>query len=107
MFPLLQINLQKSKVSFSMFSSLRQPKKTHRVSRDTKTEGNRRFPRFPVLSPVPMIGKGFGKRFEAPSYEEGDGVDGKRQNYIHNYINYVYIIEIQMVARFSNYMTTT
>ena len=23
-----------------------------------------------------MIGKGFGKRFEAPSYEEGVGVDG-------------------------------
>jgi hypothetical protein len=24
-----------------------------------------------------MIGKGFGKRFEAPSYEEGVGVDGR------------------------------
>ncbi len=31
------------------------------------------------LSPVPMIGKGFGKRFEAPSYEEGVGVDGRLQ----------------------------
>ena len=41
-----------------MFSSLRQPKKTHRVSRDTKTEGNRRFPRFPVLSLSPC-----GERF--------------------------------------------
>jgi hypothetical protein len=26
-----------------------------------------------------MIGKGFGKRFEAPSYEEGVGVDGRMQ----------------------------
>ena len=26
-----------------------------------------------------MIGKGFGKRFEAPSYEEGVGVDGSLQ----------------------------
>ena len=25
---------------------------------------------------MPTIGKGFGKRFEAPSYEEGVGVDG-------------------------------
>ena len=31
------------------------------------------------LNPVPMIGKGFGKRFEAPSYEEGVGVDGNLQ----------------------------
>jgi hypothetical protein len=31
------------------------------------------------LSPFPTIGKGFGKRFEAPSYEEGVGVDGKSQ----------------------------
>ena len=35
------------------------------MSRLTQMEGNRRFLRFPVLSPVPMIGKGFGKRFEA------------------------------------------
>jgi len=26
-----------------------------------------------------MIGKGFGKRFEAPSYEEGVGVDGEAE----------------------------
>ena len=29
------------------------------------------------LSPFPTIGKGFEKRFEAPSYEEGVGDDGK------------------------------
>jgi hypothetical protein len=34
------------------------------------------------LSPVPMIGKGFGKRFEAPSYEEGVGVDGRLQPWL-------------------------
>jgi hypothetical protein len=39
-------------------------KKTHRVSRDTKTEKNRRFLRFFVLSPLPKIGKGFGKRLK-------------------------------------------
>ena len=47
-------------------------KKTHRVSRDTKTEKNRRFLRFFVLSPVPKIGKGFGKRLK-PLLEEGVG----------------------------------
>ena len=29
------------------------------------------------LSPLPMIGEGFRERFEAPSYEEGVGVDGE------------------------------
>ena len=54
-----------------------------------------------------MIGKGFGKRFEASSYEEGVGVDGKRQNYIHNYINYAYNTDTQIVTQFSNYIITT
>ena len=29
------------------------------------------------LSPLPKIGEGFGEWSEAPSYEEGVGVDGK------------------------------
>ena len=33
------------------------------------------FPRR-QLSPLPKIGEGFGEWFEAPSYEEGVGVDG-------------------------------
>ena len=40
------------------------------------------------LSPFPTIGKGFGKRFEAPSYEEGVGDDGKLQGFtLHKKIN--------------------
>ena len=31
------------------------------------------------LSPLPMIGEGFREWFEAPSYEEGVGVDGGLQ----------------------------
>jgi hypothetical protein len=31
------------------------------------------------LSPLPKIGEGFGKWSEAPSYEEGVGVDGRMQ----------------------------
>ncbi len=34
------------------------------------------FPRR-QLSPLPKIGEGFGEWSEAPSYEEGVGVDGK------------------------------
>ena len=35
----------------------------------------------PVVNyiPLPMIGEGLGEWFEAPSYEEGVGVDGKSQ----------------------------
>jgi hypothetical protein len=31
------------------------------------------------LSPLPKIGEGFGEWSEAPSYEEGVGVDGNLQ----------------------------
>ena len=36
---------------------------------------------FPILqlSPLPKIGEGFGEWSEAPSYEEGVGVDGSMQ----------------------------
>ena len=44
--------------------SLRQPKKTHRVSRDTKTEENCRFPQFSVLSSLPTIGEESKEWFE-------------------------------------------
>ena len=36
------------------------------------------------LSPLPKIGEGFGKWSEAPSYEEGVGVDGGLQAFACN-----------------------
>jgi len=46
------------------------------VSRDTKTEKSRGFCDFSCYIPLPKIGEGLGEWSEAPSYEEGVGVDG-------------------------------
>ena len=48
----------------------------HRLASHTKTLKIIGFRDF-QLSPLPMIGEGFREWFEAPSYEEGVGVDGK------------------------------
>jgi len=48
----------------------------HRLASYTKTLKIGGFCDF-QLSPLPMIGEGFREWFEAPSYEEGVGVDGK------------------------------
>ena len=55
---------------------MRQPIKIYRVSRDTKTEKSRGFCDFSCYITLPKIGEGLGEWFEAPSYEEGVGVDG-------------------------------
>ncbi len=47
----------------------------HRLESHTKTLMERASSRN-QLSPLPKIGEGFRKWFEAPSYEEGVGVDG-------------------------------